>query len=103
MRFIRFLVLTICALLAQALSCDPDHHKKCEWYLMPDVDRIGKAEEGFIPVCARNFVVNKQDCRLQSTLEFAQANYNKKFRYVDLKVKSTGIPRTIESIQFCQE
>ncbi len=84
------------------LACDPEHKKKCEWYLMPDTVRIGQVQEGFIPVCARNLVVNKEDCRLQSTLDFAKSAYNKKFRYSEMKVKSLAIPRTIDAIKFCE-
>lgn len=83
-------------------SCDPEHKKKCEWYLVPDTDRIGQVDEKYIPVCARNFIINKQDCRLQTTLEFAKKVHKRKFRYVDLKVKDYGLPRTIEYIEFCE-
>ena len=54
-------------------SCDPDHKKKCEWHLMPDPTSKSKTEEGYIPVCARNLVVNKEDCRLQAKLEYAKS------------------------------
>lgn len=87
-------------------SCDLDHKKKCEWYLVPDEDRVKDGsmdesiDEGFIPVCARNYKSRKQDCRLQTTLEYAQSHYKQLFRYVDLKVKNPGIPRTVEQIDF---
>ncbi len=89
-------------LVALATGCDPDHKKKCEWYLVPDKDRIGKVDKGMIPLCARNFVVNKQDCRLQSPLKFAEEHYQKKFRYVDMKVDGPGLPRTVEKITHCE-
>jgi len=69
---------------------------------VPDQDRIGKVNKGMIPLCARNFVVNKQDCRLQSSLEFAEAHYQKKFKYNVMKVDGTGIPRTVQEITHCQ-
>lgn len=90
-------------MMAQGLTCDHDRKNQCEWYLMPDIDRVGQADEGFIPVCARNFVNNKQDCRLQTTEKFAREHYNKPFRYEDMKVKNLGIPRTIETITFCSK
>ena len=89
-------------LLMTLMGCDPDRKKKCEWYLMPDVDRVSTVDEGFIPVCARNFTNNKQDCRLQAPLEFAKKHYNKKFKYVDLDYEGTGIPRTVEAIKHCE-
>lgn len=95
------LIFTLTAFLLLTTGCDPEHKKKCEWYLMPDTSRIGQVQEGFIPVCARNLVVNREDCRLQSTLEFAKDAYNKKFIYDEMKVKNLSIPRTIEKIKFC--
>ena len=93
------------------VSCDKEHKKKCEWYLIPDTARYdqrkeerinGKLDEGQIPVCARNFVTNKQDCRLETTIEFAKKAYERKFKLVDLKVKELGNPRLIEEIKFCE-
>lgn len=98
MRLLLFLIFS----LSIFSGCDPEHKKKCEWYLMPDIDRKDKVEPGYIPVCARNFVTNKQDCRLQATMKFAKESYNKKFRYVDLKYEDPGIPRTVTKIKFCE-
>jgi hypothetical protein len=93
----------ICIIFAclALLGCDPERKKKCEWYLMPDIDRVGKTQEGFIPVCARNFTSNKQDCRLQAPLDFAKQHYDKKFRYVDMEYNGPGIPRTVTKIEHC--
>ena len=85
------------------MGCDPEHKKKCEWYLMPDTDHIKEADHGMIRVCARNFVVNKEDCRLQTTIDFAEKAYNKKFKYNDLTVEHLGTPRTISNISYCEE
>jgi hypothetical protein len=93
--------LFLFAIVAALTSCDPEHRKKCEWYLMPDQDRKIETKEGVIPVCARNFVTNKQDCRLIAPLDFAREAYNKKFKYVDMKVDGPGIPRTVLEIKFC--
>ena len=57
--------------------------------------------EGYIPICARNRKTMKQDCRLQARQDWAKAVFQRKFRYVDLKVASPGIPRTITEVTFC--
>lgn len=92
-------------LLVSGLSgCDWNHNKKCEWYLMPDPDRIGKSDEGFIPVCARNLVINKENCYLQASLALTQENYGKKFRMIDLTIDRSGqFPRTVTSLKTCDE
>ena len=101
----RLIVLLFCALCV--VGCDFDHKKKCEWKMVPDIDRKedDSIDEGYIPVCARNYITKKQDCRLQATLEYAQENYGKVFRYVDLKIKSVALPRTVTQIDFdrCKE
>jgi hypothetical protein len=94
----------LCALLllgAALLACDPEGNKECAWVLEPEPDLRGTTEAEMIPVCARNRDKNKQDCRLQTTLAFAKKVFEKKFRYVDLEVKSPGIPRTVTAIKFC--
>ena len=93
-----FLFLVASALIA----CDPEGKKDCAWVLEPEPNNIEKAESGFIPVCARNRDKMKQDCRLQAPLDFAKSAYGKKFRYVDLKIKDPGLPRTIVSIEYCE-
>ncbi|MDD9952623.1 MAG: hypothetical protein OXT67_13765 [Zetaproteobacteria bacterium] len=55
-----------------------------------------------IHVCARNRTSGKQDCRLQIPLAHAKAYDGKFFRYVDLKVDSPGIPRTVVQISTCK-
>ncbi|MEZ4741669.1 MAG: hypothetical protein R3B45_04355 [Bdellovibrionota bacterium] len=90
-------------LLTQVIGCDPEGRKKCVWTLEPEPKNMGMAKDGMIPLCARNRETMKQDCRLQADLEYAKKAYGRKFRYVDLKVESYGIPRTIKSITFCDE
>lgn len=71
---------------------------------MPDPARIGEADEGYIPVCARNLVINKENCYLQATLEMTQKYYGKKFRMVDLEIDRSGkFPRKINSLKTCEE
>lgn len=85
------------------LGCDPEGKKNCQWVLEPEPDLIGKVDQGFIPLCARNRVNMKQDCRLQAKVEFAKEVSGRKFRYTDLKVQDVGVPRTITTVTFCDE
>ncbi|MFK7874104.1 MAG: hypothetical protein AB8C84_13215 [Oligoflexales bacterium] len=84
------------------LGCDPEGKKNCDWVLEPEPKKAKMAHLGYIPVCARNRITMKQDCRLQTTLDFAKKSWKRKFKYNDLKVKNFGIPRTIDSIKFCK-
>lgn len=97
LEFLAFILLT-----TALSSCDREHLNKCEWYLIPDQDRKSPVQDGYIPVCARNYKVVKQDCRLQATFEFAEKAYNRKFRFKDMKVDGPGIPRTVKSIRYCE-
>ncbi len=70
---------------------------------MPDPTRIGKSDEGYIPVCARNLEINMEQCNLQATLEFTEKNYGKKFKAVDMKLDLEGkFPRKVVDIKFCE-
>jgi hypothetical protein len=71
--------------------------------LEPEPKLKGTTEPGYIPMCARNRDTMKEDCRLQMTLEDAQAVYGRKFRYVDLRWASPGLPRTISAkeMKYC--
>jgi hypothetical protein len=89
-------------ILLSLTACDPEGKKECAWTLEPEPSLIGKVQEGFIPVCARNRQKMKQDCRLQVKLEYAKENLGKKFRYVDMQVESPALPRTVSSITFCE-
>ena len=91
-------LMVVAGLLA---ACDPEGRKTCEWVLEPEPKLKGSADPGYIPVCARNRKAMKEDCRLQTTLEYAEKVYNRKFSYNDLRVESPGLPRTIKSIKFC--
>jgi len=97
------LVGLVAGLVVGLSGCDWNHTKKCEWYLMPDPDRIGKSDEGYIPVCARNLVINKENCYLQATLSLTREYYGKKFRMVDVEIDRSGqFPRTVTSIKTCE-
>lgn len=96
-------LLILLGALTLTAGCDPEGRKNCDWVLEPEPKLIGTTTEGFIPVCARNRVTNKEDCRLQTTLDYAKDVYGRKFRYIDLRVESPGLPRTISKITFCQQ
>ena len=89
------------------VACDPYHKKKCEWVLTAekegiDMMSVKDLENDWIPVCARNYVVNKQRCNLKIKLNMAKAVQDKAFRLVDMKVDSSGLyPKEIESIKPC--
>ncbi len=82
-------------------GCDLDGKKKCVWVLEPEPRNEANSDPGMYSVCARNRESMKEDCRLQTTKEYAMKALDRKFRYVDLEVESPGIPRTIKSIKFC--
>lgn len=107
-------VLLLAVMTSVIAACDPEGKRECAWVLEADMDRFKQQSTtdkrstrvplhpGFIPVCARNRVTMKQDCRLQTTLAYAKKHSGKTFRYVDLKVVDYGLPRTIRSITFCR-
>ena len=82
-------------------ACDIEGRKDCAWVLEAEETLAGTTTEGLIPVCARNRKTMKQDCRLQTSLDYAKQAQGRSFRYVDLRVASPGIPRTITEIKFC--
>jgi hypothetical protein len=82
-------------------GCDPEGKKQCSWVLEPEPKLDGTADPGYIPVCARNRTTMKEDCRLQTTVEYAKKVLERKFRYVDLRYARPGLPRTITEIKFC--
>ncbi len=85
-------------------ACDLNHQERCEWYLMPNPDPewIEKVDPGYIPVCARNLVINRENCDLQATLEFAETHYGKKMRYIDIEIdKTSRFPRKVTGLTEC--
>ena len=95
------IALAACAL--GLLGCDPDGKKRCAWVLEPEPRNEGNSDPGMYSVCARNRETMKEDCRLQTSKEYAMKALNRKFRYADLEIESPGLPRTIKSIKFCDE
>jgi hypothetical protein len=85
-------------------GCDPEGKKECQWTLEPEVNLIGTTTEpGMIPVCARNRVKNKEDCRFQANMDFAKSAWMRKFKYVDIDSDNSRLPRIIKSIKFCSD
>lgn len=95
--------LGLAAVVLLLVGCDPDGKKKCAWVLEPEPRNEEKSDPGMYSVCARNRESMKEDCRLQTTKEFATKALNRKFRYDDLEIVDAGLPRTIKSIKFCDE
>jgi hypothetical protein len=89
------------ALTLFVAGCDKEGRGNCAWVLEPEPKLESQVDPGMIPVCARNRDSNKEDCRMQTTLERAKEWYGRKFRYTDLAITSPGLPRTISSIKFC--
>ena len=98
-----FVFPSLCVIVMFLFACDPEGRKNCDWVLEPEIRKKDFVEPGFIPLCARNRVTMKQDCRLQATEAQTKSYLGKKFRYVDLRVKSPALPRTIQSVRFCNE
>jgi len=85
------------------VGCDPYHKDKCEWYLVPEPEHIDLVEPGWVSLCARNYVINKERCYLKSTIEFAKEANGKLVRLSSLKIAETGLyPREILSVKTCK-
>lgn len=83
-------------------GCDPTHKEKCEWYLIPEPLHIDLVPDGWVSLCARNFVTNKQKCYLKSTLEMAKAVNGVPFRLANMEVAQVGpYPREVLKIKKC--
>ena len=86
-----------------AAACDPNHKDKCEWYLVPEPKFVDVVPEGYVSLCARNYVVNKQKCHMKGTLEFSKAVFGKTFRYSSLRIDDKGLyPREVLGIKTCK-
>ncbi|MEI8027215.1 MAG: hypothetical protein WCI18_12785 [Pseudomonadota bacterium] len=98
------ILITLCSFLGLS-GCElfTNNKSKCQWYAMPEADNKEKVDEGYIPICVRNYVTNKQNCQLQATLELAESVYQKAFRYDDLQIDMEGrFPRKIIKVkEFC--
>lgn len=85
------------------LGCDPNHKEACEWYLVAEPADIELVPDGWVSLCARNYVINRQKCYLKATLEMAKAASGKPFKLSRLKLDETGpFPREVLKINTCQ-
>ena len=82
-------------------SCDPERKRKCEWYLVPELDHMDQVEGNWVTLCARNYTTRKQRCYLKAPLEFAEKIYGKTFRLVDLEYEKKPRPRKIIRVKTC--
>ena len=92
--------ILLAVLLSQLTACDPDRHKKCEWYLVPEPDHRELVGKGWVSLCARNFTTNKQRCFLQSELDFAKKMYGQAFIFDTLETDKS-YPRKILNLKTC--
>jgi len=96
------LALVSLAMVSSLFGCDPTRKDKCEWYLVPEPAQIDLVPEGWVSLCARNYVINKQKCYLKSNLDFAKAVHGKAFRLTRLKIDEDGpFPREVLKINTC--
>jgi hypothetical protein len=91
-------------------ACDLNHLESCEWTLEPEKDNIEKLSkedigQGYIPVCARNRMTNKQNCNLKAKLDYSKKVFQKKFKYSDLRIdEASKFPKAVVNISsFCSE
>ena len=99
----RSLFLIGCFGLLPFLSaCDPEHKNKCEWYFEPDFDRVESVEPGWVALCARNRVINRQKCLMKAKLDYARALEGKAFRLSTVKLKDGEFPKEIVSVKVCK-
>jgi hypothetical protein len=96
-----WLMTTFGAAIVSWTSCDPEGRQECQWTLEPEPKLKGTTAENMIPLCARNRVTNKEDCRFQASLDFAKGAWTKKFRYVDITSDASKAPKVIKSIKYC--
>lgn len=82
-------------------GCDPNHKKKCEWHLVPELRHKQTVEPGWVSLCAKNYVTMKQKCFIQAKLGFSEKIYGRKFRYVDLELDEKSFPKKVSTIKFC--
>ena len=71
-------LITLLSISFGLVACDPYHKKQCEWVLTAEPEGIQMmtakdVENNWIPVCARNYVVDKQRCNLKIKLKMAKA------------------------------
>ncbi len=97
-----WLLFSLMSLSFLTIACDPSHKEECEWYLVPEPDHVNLVTEGWVSLCARNYITNKQRCYLKASLDFAKAVQGKPFRLSRLKIDDKGeYPREVLKINTC--
>ena len=92
--YMSFVMLTI--------ACDPQRLKKCEWYLVPEMDHKHLVEKGWVPLCARNYETGKQKCFLKAKIDFAEKVYGQPFIYDRMERDRSSRPHEVLSIETCK-
>lgn len=95
-------VLALVALAFLGSACDPDRHKKCEWYLVAEPDQRDFVKPGWVSLCARNYVSNKQRCFIQAKFNFAEKVHGKAFKFTSLELDESIFPPRVVSIKPCK-
>lgn len=72
-------------------ACDPNHEKKCEWYIEPDLAKRAMVESDEMTVCLRNYDTGKQRCSLKTKTTLAKSILGKKVRYSEVEIKKREI------------
>jgi hypothetical protein len=94
-----FLFSTLIIMLA---GCDSDRLKKCEWYLVPEKEHIDYVANGWVSICARNYVNKRQRCYLKMKIEDAERVYGKPVQFSSLDI-GTGAIKEIKSYDLCTQ
>ena len=81
--------------LSVTLSCDSHRHKKCEWYLVPEPRDVKYVEQGWVTLCAKNYVSKRQRCYLKMKIDRAERVYNKTVTFSSLKLGKGAIKEVL--------
>ena len=95
------IILLSIVLLSIFSGCDLDRHDKCEWYLVPEPNDIQYVGNGWVSVCARNYVTQKQRCFLRMKIEKAEKVYGKPVTFSSLKL-GKGVIKEVKSYKLCR-
>ena len=84
-----FLILVFCVTLLS--GCDPERLKQCEWYLVPEERHADYVDAGWVSICARNYVLQRERCYLKMKLAEAEKAYGKPVTFDSLELSRGGI------------
>jgi hypothetical protein len=97
-KIIKLMVLSFAMLFVS--SCDSARLKKCEWYLVPEERHIQYVANGWVSICARNYVNKKERCYLRMKLTAAEKVYGKAVTFDSLDL-GKGAIKEIKSYRTC--